>query len=148
MTDFSIDLPKLKMRPGPRILSQPYEKMILLISGKSGDGKSSLAQLLLTDQVEYVSSDAVCLDPDCHIQSLLDQAITGDRYNLGQVAILIEKICCQDFIRFLFTKYILNSEKQNIILDGFLFTLKHCKDEFFMLCKQHNIRIWDIKRIL
>jgi hypothetical protein len=148
MTDFSIASPKIKMGPGPRALSRPYEKMVLLISGKSGDGKSSLAQLLLTDQFNYVSSDAVCLDPDCHIQSLLDQTIMGDRYNLGQVAILIEQTYCQDFIRFLFTKYILNSEKQNIILDGFLFTLKHCKDEFFMLCKVNQIRIWDIQRIL
>ena len=148
MTDFSIVSPKLRMGPGPRTLSQPYEKMVLLISGKSGDGKSSLAQLFLTEQFEYVSSDAACLDPDCHIQHLLDQAIMGDRYNLGQVAILIEQTCCQDFIKFLFTKYILNSKKQNIILDGFLFTLKHCKDEFFMLCKEHKIRIWDIQRIL
>ena len=148
MTDFSIASPKLKMGPGPRPLSGNYHKMVLLISGQSCDGKSSLAQLLLTDKLDYVSSDAVCLDPDCKIQDILKQSDRGGRYDFGCAALLIEQTCYQDFIKFLFIKYILNSEKQNIILDGFLFTLKHCKDEFFVLCKQHQIRIWEIKRII
>jgi len=140
--------PKNKMGPAPRVLVGNYHKTLCLIHGESNIGKSSLAQLLLNDSLEYLSSDVICLDSDGNIQSLLDQCKRGTRYDFGAVAVLIEQHCAKRFVDFLFTKYILNSIKENIILDSFLFSLPICRSILYQLCLRNNVRVWEVRRLV
>jgi archaellum biogenesis ATPase FlaH len=148
MTDISIASPKVKALPAPRIQIGEYFKTVCLIHGLSGDGKSTLAQLLLNGNFEYLSTDAICLDPDGNIQSFLEQSRMGERYNFGAVAILIENNDADRFISFLFQKYIVSSDQDNILIDSFLFGLPVCRSILYKLCEQHHIRVWEIKRII
>ncbi len=138
--------PALYARP----LEGEYKKTILLIRGVGGIGKTTLSTLLFTDKFYYLSVALTMIDVESDILPIVDfveEYGDGAIFNIHILSEIIVKQCLDDYIDFLFKKYI-NNEFENIIMDGYLFMFPEAYSLLRNRCNYHEYRLWDIKRIV
>jgi len=138
------------MQPTKRPIPKVIHKTILLISGKSCDGKTFLSYQLLNENVDFVSLDMLVLSKT-NIQILETKKIKmrDDLFNkFGDVNKFIVENCLGDFLNFLFDNFINKSEKNVIIIEGELLTHDLVQEEIKNKSKRKRIRIWTTKRTL
>jgi len=151
MTDTSMSSKKFNMSPGKRELVGEYRKTIIVVTGESLIGKSTICDLLLNDDINYISLDECCKQTDHNIGFILDYLEDHKRdcpINLGLMGIRINEVCYAEFIDYFFDKYIVNNENLNIILDGFLFILRNTYGYFLEKCESFSYRVWRMERKL
>lgn len=140
----------LTMTPGKRKLTTEYEKTIIIVNGKSEIGKSTLCDLLLNDDINYISIDVASIRTDHNIKEIIEFV---DKYKelsvmrIHWLTPIISKTCYKEFIDYFFEKYIVKNENLNILIDGILFTHDHIYEYFLEKCKSSEFRVWEIKRI-
>lgn len=141
-------LPSSDKRP----LVGEYKKTIITLIGHSNSGKSTLMELLLNDNFNYVSIDRACQETNIEeiatfVKSLEKQDIDV-RYDLGRLFRFIADECPIQFINYFFTKYIKENENLNIFVEGYVFMITDLYRLFIDKCKENGYRIWEIRRIL
>jgi len=150
------ELKKLDMSSLPSIDKRPlvgeYEKTIISLRGASGIGKSTITELLLSDNFSYVSIDAACLLSDIgEIRGFIKEFKASGKninYHAGELFHSVKENCLDEFIEHFFNKYIKESESLNIFVEGYVFILTEMYQLFIDKCKEAGYRIWDVRRIL
>ena len=147
--DFKMaDLPSEDKRP----LEGEYKKTILLLYGPSNIGKSTLAELMLNDNFDYISIDRVCRDADIEpIKNFISyMKLSGENinYDLGKLFKYVRENCLVEFVDYFFNKFIVERDYLNIFIEGYLFNLRDLYDLFMKKCTTNNYRIWELKRTL
>ena len=138
-------LPSTDKRP----LEGEYKKTILLLYGPSNTGKSTLADLMLNDNFNYISIDRACLDSDLTaIKNFIDNFDGNINYDLGMLFKFVNEQCLNAFVNEFFTKYIADNENQNIFIEGYLFMLERVYNVFMIHCRDAHCRVWKIGRVL
>jgi len=136
-------------RPGPRELMGNYKKTIIVITGDSEIGKSSLSELLLKDSIYYLSMDIACQEPTHDIKVLVDYIEENKDYlDAGVLGIFINENCYQEFVDHFFQRFIVDNENLNIMLDGYFFILEPSYSYFLKKCELYDYRVWDIRRLV
>ena len=153
MTDIAINSRKFNFHPGTRPLEEgeSYEKTIIAVVGIPFSGKSTLCDLLLNDNINYISTDAICIQRDNDIrpvQDFLDKYGYEARFHLGKLAEIINKECCSLFMDYLFRAYIEENENQNILFEGYLLTFTEIWEMLKYRCRKKGYRIWKVERSL
>ncbi len=146
----SINSKKFNMTPGYRPLHGEYKKTIIIVTGESGIGKSTICNELLSDNLNYISVDVSCIQTDHNIKEILDFVkLHGNQslYKLHILSPIISDKCSIEFVDYFFEKYIINNENLNIILDGYIFKFKNILDYFIEKCKLHDFRVWKLVRL-
>lgn len=142
---------KFNMIPGKRKLVDKCKKTIIVVTGDSLIGKSTICDLLLNDSINYISLDECCKQTDHDIEFIINylkEHREDSPINLGLMGMKINEICYKEFIDYFFDKYIVNNENLNIILDGFLFTQKNVYGYFLEKCESFGYRVWRMERKL
>jgi GTPase SAR1 family protein len=140
-----IDLPTLDKRP----LVGEYVKTILLLTGPSNIGKSTLTELLLNNNFTYLSIDSICKKAELPIiQEFINLKGKEIDLNLGLLFKFIREECSESFIDHFFNKYIKENSSLNIFIEGYLFMLADIYQLFIIKCKEYNYRLWNIRRTL
>lgn len=138
------------MQPTKRPIPKLIDKTILLISGKSCDGKTFLSYQLINENIDFVSLDMLVLSKT-NIQSLETKKIKM-RDNLfhkfGDVNKFIVEDCLDDFIDFLYDNFISKSEKNVMVIEGELLTHDQVEEKLKIKLKRKRIRVWTTKRTL
>jgi len=146
---FNMDnLPAQDKRP----LVGEYKKTILTIIGGSGIGKSTLAELLLPSDFNYISIDLACLQADIVEikQFILESEEKGENINLS-LGVFIKRVseeCPEEFIDYFFNTYIIGNEASNILVEGVVFIFDNMFELFKSKCELADYRLWTIERIL
>ena len=141
-------LPSEDKRP----LVGEYKKTIVTLIGHCNTGKSTLMELLMNDNFNYISIDRVCQETNLDeistfINSMNEQGI-DIRYDLGRLFRFIADNCPSQFIDYFFTKYIKDNENLNIFVEGYVFMITDLYRMFIAKCKENDYRIWEIRRVL
>ena len=135
-----------------RPLVGEYKKTIITLIGHCNSGKSTLMELLLNDNFNYISIDKVCQETNideihAFVKSLSEQGIDV-RYDLGRLFRFIADECPTQFIDYFFAKYIKENENLNIFVEGYVFMITDLYRLFIEKCKENGYRIWETRRIL
>jgi len=150
MTDISTSCAKFNMWPGSRPLVVPYEKTVIVVAADSLKGKSTLCEKLLNDDLCFVCTDTVCVRGEYKIKRILDyleEHLEPSPINIGLMGIAISEMEeCEEFVDFLFEKYILENKSENILLEGHLMTLNKVREQFLKRCEENKIRVWVMER--
>jgi GTP-binding protein EngB required for normal cell division len=135
--------------PGPRHLVGHWQKTIIIVSGISNVGKSQLCQLLVNDNIYYLSADTASFAVGHTIDILEKYIQTNIEYlDAGVYAHYINDNCPEEFMNKFFDRFVKNNPNYNIMIDGYLFILQPLHDFFVRKCIANNYRIWEMKRIL
>jgi len=138
-------LPSEDARP----LEGEYKKTVLLLYGLCNTGKSTLTNLMLNDNFNYISVDRACIEANFEpIKSYVEQGGTPLRYDLGKLFKFVNDECASEFIDYFFTKYLVENENLNIFIEGFVFMLERPRTLFMQKCKDAGYRVWIIRREL
>ena len=139
------ELPSIDKRP----LVGEYKKTIIVLTGPSNIGKSTIADLLLNDNLDYISIDSACIRAELpQIQEFVKSAGKGLNFNLGLLFNFIMTNCPNQFIDYFFNKYIRDNKNSNIFVEGYVFMMTELYQLFIAKCKLLDYRIWNIRRIL
>jgi len=138
-------LPSEDKRP----LEGEYKKTVLLLYGLSNIGKSTLADLLLNDNFNYISIDRACIEASIEpIKSFVEEGGIPLRYDLGRLFKFMNDVCVNEFMDYFFTKYLVENENLNIFIEGFVFMLERSRNIFMQKCINAGYRVWTIRREL
>ena len=141
-------LPSQDKRP----LVGPYAKTLILLSGGSNIGKSTLMELLMNPNFDYISVDKVCQCADlAAIQSFMTSCEGSDipiALDLGRLFNFIVNHCAGEFIQHLFSTYIANNENDNIFIEGCLLEIPTLYNIFVEVCKLSGYRLWELRRTI
>lgn len=135
-------------RPGP------YSKTIIIVWGKSGDGKSSLCDELTNEKIDYISFDECLTDTDHEIEKLKNfvETCDGNRkrpiLRVVEISQFISDHCDEEFIEFMFNKYIVENECKTILLDQYSLKHDNLYERFMRKCRIFNYRVWEINKVL
>jgi len=149
MSDTSINYKKFDFVPGMRPLVGEYQKTIIAVVGTGSAGKSTICNVLWNKGVNYISTDGICISTAHGIQPVRDfLAMYGDSSfrHLDVIAKIISEECCEEYVDYFFTKYIVENENMNILLEGYLFTFKNVYDLFIEKCEAKGYRVWKMER--
>lgn len=139
------ELPSLDKRP----LKGEYKKTIIVLTGPSNIGKSTITDLLLSDKFDYVSIDSACIRAELkEIQEFSKPYGKKLNLDLGILFNFVRKECPTQFIDYFFNKFIKENKNLNIFVEGYVFTITELYHLFINKCKKHGYRIWNIGRIL
>lgn len=152
MTDISINWNEFKIGSGKRPLEGEYKKTLILVTGPSMSGKSTISEELIeNNNICYLNMDAVCLDKEHGIEPLYEFVNiwdNGEFVNLGMVSRLINiSGCCYDFINYFFNKYIVPNPYLNILIDGYMFNLENILCCLLERCEEYNYNVWILKKV-
>lgn len=136
------------VNPVNRKPPKKIDKTILLISGKSYDGKTFLATNLINSNIEYLSLDLIILENT----GIVSIEKFKKRYKPLKIYIdLINKHisenCTREFIDFLFKDFINKTDKNLILIDGELLTYDLILNEIKEHSKNNAIRLWLTQKI-
>lgn len=152
MTDISTSCEKFNMHPGARLLKGAYEKTIILVTGDSCIGKSTICTKMLTDSLCFVCTDSICIRGGHQVKKVLDYLEDhkeDNPINIGLMGIAISEMEeYKEFVDFFFEEYILNNDSDNILMEGHLMTLNNIREHFLIRCKENKIRVWIMERNL
>jgi len=141
-------LPSIDKRP----LVGDYKKTVIVLTGPSNIGKSTITELLLNDKFDYISIDAACIKAEMpEIVNYLKEVKEGGvniNYDLGLLFNFVWRECPNTFIKYFFTKYIKDNDSLNIFVEGYVFMITELYQLFIDECKENDYRIWNIRRIL
>lgn len=142
------DLPSIDKRP----LVGEYKKTIIVLTGASNIGKSTVSELLLSNKLNYVSIDAACLLADIdEIRNYIKKFKTSGKninYAVGKLLHFVRESCPDKFIEYFFNKYIKENKNLNIFVEGYVLIFTEMYQLFMDKCAEAGYRIWNIKRIL
>jgi adenylate kinase family enzyme len=144
MTDGSMSYTKFNMGPGSRPLQGEYKKTIIVVVGKSNVGKSTLCEALMNQSINYISMDEVYMRSEYGKREVAVRE--GHFIDIGEECIKINEFFREQFMDYFFEEYIVNNENLNILLDGFVFTLRSMYDSFLRRCRINEYRVWRIER--
>lgn len=127
-------------------------KTVIIVSGSPYYGKSTLCKFLCSDDVSLVSIDYVTsiIESWCKSDNKLELAAEYIKYGntgLHKMYEYIEKNCPKQYATELFNNFILNSDKDYILVEGYMFDFREFNNCFVNMCKENNIRIWHMTRI-
>lgn len=152
MTDISTNCEKFNMHPGARLLKGQYEKTVILVSGNSCIGKSTICTKILTDRLCFVCTDSICVRGEYQIRKVLDyleEHKNDNPINIGLMGIAISKMDeYRDFVDFMFDEYIMKNKSENILMEGHLMSLNNIRDRFLEKCKENKVRVWLMERVV
>ena len=135
-----------------RSLVGEYKKTILTLTGGSGIGKSTLAELLLPSDFNYISIDLTCLQSDIPEikQFIIEAEEKGENINLnlGMFIKRISEECPEEFIDYFFNTYIVGNESSNILVEGVVFIFDNMFELFKSKCESADYRLWTIRRLI
>lgn len=135
-----------------RPLVGDYKKTIIVLTGVSNIGKSTMSELLLNNKLNYVSIDAACLLADIdevrNYIKKVEESGKNINYNAGELFHFVKESCPDKFIEYFFNKYIKENENLNIFVEGYVFIFTEMYQLFIDKCKEADYRIWNINRIL
>lgn len=129
-----------------------YSKTIIIVWGKSGDGKSSVCDELHNDKTDYISMDECLTHTDHRIESLKNYVETCDGarnrpiLRVPEISKFISERCCNEFIDFMFNKYMVNNECKTILLDQYSFIYNNLYERFIDNCRRSGFRVWELNR--
>jgi len=120
-----------------------------MITGVSGIGKSQLCQLLVNNNIYYLSADTASFAVG-HTMDILEEYIQKNMQYLdaGVYAHYINDNCPEEFTNKFFDRFVKNNPNYNIMIDGYIFILHPFYDLFVNKCISAGYRIWELKRIL
>lgn len=152
MIELFIDWNVFKTESGKRVAEDTLHQTIILVTGPSMSGKSTLTDQLIHSGVKYFNMDKLTgiLLPMCSGgQELLDSCVAEDLINYGWV---YHKLADQplgiDYIKKFFYEIVVKLTSPVILLDGYIFTLETLRQSFIQLCNQKPFRVWDLRRQL
>ena len=148
---YELKKPKMSELPSldKRQIEGDYQKTIIVLTGPSNIGKSTITELLLTDKFDYVSIDFVTLKAELpEIQSFIASYGPSIHYDLGKLFGFVRQNCPDRFITCFFNKYVKENNNLNIFIEGYLFMLTSLYKLFLDKCRENNYRVWNIGRII
>ena len=149
MTDISINYKKFDFHPGMRPLVGEYTKTIITVVGPGRIGKSTICDVLMGPRVNYISTDAICIQTDHNIVPVLEflsEWGSDARFRLDVLAQIIIDKCLEPFMDYLFKNYIEENENMNILFEGYLLSFPEVCDIFISKCTEKGYRVWKMER--
>ena len=131
-----------------------YSKTVIIVWGKSGDGKSTVCDELLNEKIDYISMDECLTHTDHGIESLKTYVEACDKprnrpiLRVVEISKFISENCCDEFIEFMFNKYIVDNACNTILLDQYSFKHQNLYERFIHKCRISNYRVWELNRKL
>jgi len=152
MVELFIDWNDFSTSSGKRILEGDMRQTIILVTGPSMCGKSTLADQLTNSDIKYFNMDQLIeiLLPMCMGgQELLDSCIEEDWINYGWVSHeLANSLLGTDYIEKFFYDIVVKLTSSVILLDGYIFTFENLRNFFIQLCLQKPFHVWELRRHL
>jgi SAM-dependent methyltransferase len=136
---------KYPILPGNRALEGNYEKTVIIVTGASRIGKSTLCSELLKEGIDYISADEVCVYDWHGIQEIYDLMNSWKPEN---TPIGLDEFSGRMFVNYLFNKHIRESKCSNILVDGYLFMMRPVLDYFMEKCRTSGVRVWKTERLV
>ncbi len=136
---------KHSQTPHPRQLTTEEERTIIIIRGKSHQGKTTLCQHLVSDQVGYLSFDSIVNNLGwCSIKDIrkFHKNLDHPSHMINRTNQYINDHHASPFIKSVFDKFILNHKHMYLVAEGHFFTLSNNFKIFSELCQRHHIRMW------
>jgi len=149
------ELKRIDVPNAPSIDKRPligkYKKTIVVLTGVSGIGKSTMSELLLSDKFKYISIDAACITADIpEAKKYIEEYKASGKninYSVGKLFHYVREQCPEKFIDYFFN-IIKEDENLNIFIEGYVFIFTEMYQLFISKCKEVDYRIWNVNRIL
>ena len=136
--------------PQPRPAQPIMKKTILIVSGSPNLGKTSLCKMLYKpDNFEFISMDMLMFNIQdwCKNESVIRVSKTASGAGVIQLNKFINDTCSLEFCVELFTNFILNSDKELVLIEGQFFTYPEIQTSFRKICIDNDIRLWFVDKL-
>jgi SAM-dependent methyltransferase len=142
-------LQKIKFVPGKRPLLEKYQKTIIIVTGKSMSGKSTISDDLLNDNISYVAMDNLWFLIDHQIPEVYAYLEKyGEEQFIEYMEAVDKSLCREPFIDYFFKNHFSNNPSKIIIADGYMFLFSNLLDYFLQKCEECKYRVWVMERKL